>query len=265
MPKSIRRSDKALDTATDTVRVTTDAGRGYLKALGNHGSPHLLAADLVGTHLAQWFGLPTFDLAIINVTDDDEIIFLDGKHAQPGPAFLTREVSGTVWGGREEELAQLINPEDIGRLVVFDTWTRNCDRHPPDLQARKPNRNNVFFSNENVPDGQFRLVAMDHTHCFYCGRDLNAELEKIDLVKDERIFGLFPEFKQIIQTHWPVVEAAAAKLLTIEHQWIVGVIAQIPQQWQVTQDGRTALANQIFNRAVYVAENIGPLLQSALN
>ena len=56
-PTTIRRPDKAFKTATDTVRVTTDAGPAYLKALGNHGSPHYLAADLVGTQLAAWLGL----------------------------------------------------------------------------------------------------------------------------------------------------------------------------------------------------------------
>ena len=264
-PTYIRRPDHALETATDTVRVTTDAGPGYLKALGNHGSPHYLAADWVATHLARWFGLPTFDFAIVNVTDEDEIIFRNGQQAEVGPAFVTRAESGMTWGGTAEELAWLINPEDLGRLVVFDTWTRNCDRHPPDLAARKPNRNNVFFSNEEMPDGQFRLIAMDHTHCFHCGRDLTAELEKIDLVKDERIYGLFPEFKPLVQAHWLAVEAAAAKLLTIDRQWVERVVAQIPQQWKVTADGRTALANQIVYRAVYVAEIIGPALRAALH
>jgi hypothetical protein len=264
-PTYIRRPDRALETATDTVRVTTDAGPGYLKALGNHGSPHYLAADWVATHLAGWFGLPIFDLAIVNVTDEDEIIFLNGQRAQAGPAFITCEQSGMTWGGMEEELAQLTNPEDIGRLVVFDTWTRNCDRHPPALAMRKPNRNNVFFSNEEMPDGQFQLIAMDHTHCFHCGRDLTAVLDTIDLVQDERIYGLFPEFKPYVRAHWPTVDAAANKLLTLDHQWIRELVAQFPQQWQVTPEGGTALANQIINRAGYVAETIGPALQAALH
>lgn len=165
-PTTIRRPDKAFDTATDTVRVTTDAGPGYLKALGNHGSPHYLAADLVGTELACWFGLPTFEWAFIEVVPEDEIAFYRAGRAQPGPAFITKENSGTVWGGSEKELLALVNPDDIGKLVLFDTWTRNCDRHPPNLAARKPNRNNVFLSNEGLPDGEWRLMAMDHTHCF---------------------------------------------------------------------------------------------------
>lgn len=60
-PTIIRRADQGFATAAETVRVTTDAGPGYLKALGNRGGPHRLAADWVGTQLARWLGLPTFD------------------------------------------------------------------------------------------------------------------------------------------------------------------------------------------------------------
>src|SRR5437764_66658 len=145
-PRFIRRPDRAYRTATDTVRVTTDAGPGFLKAMGNHGGPHLLAAEWIGTHLAHWLGLATFEIALIRVAVEDEIEFLSGQRAQPGPAFIAREQSGMVWGGAGGVLEKLVNPEDLAKLVLFDTWTRNCDRYPPDLRTRKPNRNNVFLS-----------------------------------------------------------------------------------------------------------------------
>jgi hypothetical protein len=171
------------------------------------------------TQLAAWLGLPTFEFAIIQVTTMDEIRFKSGQ-AQPGPAFITREQSGMVWSGAEDELEMLVNPADIGKLVLFDTWTRNCDRHPPDLTTRKVNRNNVFLSNEGMADGTLQLVAMDHTHCFNCGRDLNAQLAHINLVKGEEMFGLFPDFKPFIRTHWDAVVAAVAKLKTLDKSWV---------------------------------------------
>jgi HipA-like kinase len=135
------------------------------------GTPTGAPRAWVGTHLAQWLGLPTFEISLINVTPEDEIQFLNGQLAQPGPAFIAREQSGMVWGGAGGILDNLVNPEDVAILALFDTWTRNCDRYSPDLAARRPNRNNVFFSNEDVRDGFFRLIAMDHTHCFNCGRE----------------------------------------------------------------------------------------------
>lgn len=263
-PTTILRPDKAFATATETVRVTTDAGPGFLKAMGNKGGPHLLASDLVATQLAAWLGLPIFEYAIVNVTPLDEIQMFKGKLAEPGPAFITKEQSGIVWSGTEDELKQLINPEDIGKLVLFDTWTRNCDRHPPDLSTRKPNRNNVFLSNDGVEDGKFRLIAMDHTHCFHCGEDLNAKLSRIDRVKDERLYGLFPEFKPFIQPHRTTLVQAIAHLTTLDTGWVNEIVTAIPREWQVDVPGRSALVTQVCDRAQFVAETFLPLLEQQM-
>jgi hypothetical protein len=158
----------------------------------------------------------------------------------------------------------LVNPADIGKLVLFDTWTRNCDRHPPDLTKRKVNRNNVFLSNEGMADGKLQLVAMDHTHCFNCGRDLNAQLAHINLVKGEEMFGLFPEFKPFIRAHWDALVAAVAKLQTLNKPWVKDLIGAIPAEWQVDVAGRTALATQVCDRADYVNETFIALLEANL-
>lgn len=265
-PQFIRFAADAFTTATETVFVTTDAGNGYLKAMGNRGGPHLLAADWVATHLAQWLGLPTFEFALINVSDIDEIPLGSSKFAEPGPAFITKEMSGNVWGGGGESLKRLVNPEDIGKLVVFDTWTRNCDRHPPDLATRKPNRNNVFFSVEGMPGGENRLIAMDHTHCFNCGNDLDGRLSRIGLVKDDRIYGLFPEFVPFLKDSdlRPAWEAAVDQLRTLDPAWVRRIVSSIPTMWEVDSTGRTALADQICQRALHIHANFRSLIQPHL-
>jgi len=240
----------------------TDAGSGYLKALGNHGSPHYLAADLIGTQLANWLGLPTFEWAIVQVTDLDEIRFLRDGIAQPGPAFITREQLGKVWDGTEGRLKTLNNQQDIGKLVLFDTWTRNCDRFRPDPEKPKVNRDNVFLSSEGLPDGQTQLMAMDHTHCFNCARPLNAALSHIDLVKDDRLYGLFPEFKPFILPHWQPLLDAVAKLGTLDKHWVRGLVGAIPAEWQVDATGRAALATQVCDRADYVKETFIALIEA---
>lgn len=266
-PQHIKFAGDAFTTATETVFVTTDAGNGYLKAMGNRGGPHYLAADWVATHLAKWLGLPTFEFAIIEVTDLDEIFLAPGKLAKPGPAFITREMTGSTWGGGSESLKTLVNPEDLGKLVVFDTWTRNCDRHPPDLSARKPNLGNVYFSIEGVPPGKQRLIAMDHTHCFHCGRDLDRSLIRIDLVKDEKIFGLFPEFVPYLRDSSirPAWEAAVDQLNTLDRSHIHRIVESIPAAWEVDPTGRAALTDQICQRASFVSLNFRRLIEPHLN
>ena len=175
-PTTFLRFEEALDTSMGTARIVTDAGHCYVKALGNRQGPHPLACEWVATHLAHWFGLPTFDFGVLQIDAEiDEIPFLRGGTAASGPAFVTRAAAGHTWGGSAEELDCLVNCEAISWLMVFDTWTLNCDRHPADLTVRSPNYDNVFLErvSESDPVG-FRLIAMDHTHCFTCGRDLGA-------------------------------------------------------------------------------------------
>jgi hypothetical protein len=100
----------------------------------------------VGTHVARWFGLSTPDFAILNLTEADEVVLHSGKKAVPGPAFATRAVTGTPWGGSEAELKTLENQEALTRLVVFDTWVLNRDRYFVDPVLGRERYDNVFFA-----------------------------------------------------------------------------------------------------------------------
>jgi hypothetical protein len=74
-----------------TARIVTDAGTAYIKALGTRQGPHPLACEWVGTQMAAWFGLPTFEFALLTVDASvDEIPFLQGGTAESGTAFVTR-------------------------------------------------------------------------------------------------------------------------------------------------------------------------------
>ncbi len=256
-PMFIKRFIKAFPTSACTVLVETDAGKGYLKALGGTEAPDTLACEWVGTRLATWLGLSTFDFAIIPITELDEIPFHNGAKAQIGPAFITRAESGEPWSGGEDQLKKLANREDVSRLVVFDTWTLNCDRHswPPEPKLGKPRmrRDNVFLSEEAL-EGQFVLKAMDHTHCFTCGKELKVDLRNIDKIRDERVFGLFPEFRNYLDRKQ--VRQAAIDLQKVDRADIVRWTREVPREWQVTSKALDALADLIVGRAAYVAATI---------
>jgi|GEM_PF-276770 len=256
-PTTIKRFIKAFPTSACTVLVETDAGKGYLKALGNEEGPHILACEWVGTHLAKWFGLSTFDVAIISVTDVDEIPFHNGGKALTGPAFIARAESGEPWSGDEKQLDRLFNPQDISRLVVFDTWTLNCDRYSWQGEGRtlrvRINRNNVFLS-EEAPESQFMLKAMDHTHCFTCGRELSRKLREIDKIKDSRVFGLFPEFQKYLNR--VRIQQAAKDLRRILRTDVARITDGVPKEWEMKTDARDALIDLVVGRAMFVADTI---------
>jgi hypothetical protein len=261
-PSVVRRFVQGFPSSARTALVETDAGLGYLKAMGAPEGPHTLAAELVGTQLAQWFGLSTLQFAIIALDDIVEIPFLNNEgnrtgEGAAGPAFITRAESGDTWSGDEKQLRLVVNPQDISRLVVFDTWTLNCDRYSlPTLNLpQKPriNRNNVFLS-EEAPKGQFLLKAIDHTHCFTCGRVWTPKLSEITMVKDTRLFGLFPEFWAFLDRN--AVVQAVSDLGAIDRDTAAGMTRAIPREWEVAAEAADALVDLILRRAAFVAETI---------
>ncbi|WP_166822573.1 HipA family kinase [Thalassoroseus pseudoceratinae] len=252
-PTTFVRFEEGLDTSMGTARIVTDAGRAYIKAMGNRQGPHPLACEVVATRLAAWFGLPTLEHSILDIDAEfDEIPYVRGGVAATGPAFVTKAITGHPWGGSEKELVNLVNQCDVGRLVVFDTWVRNCDRHPPDSEARKPNYDNVFLEDLREDDsGKTRLMAIDHTHCFTCGRDLNSGVANIGNVKDERLYGLFPGFRNLVLQE--DVEAAIAKLNELNVETVRPIAEDLPNEWEVDDRAKDALIDLIVRRADFVA------------
>lgn len=256
-PRTILRFIQALPTSTNVVRVDTDAGEGFLKAMGNPEGPHVLACELVGTLLAEWLGLPTLEHALVRVTPDDEIPLARGGLAAPGPAFITKAEDGFPWGGDEETLRRLRQPKDISRLVVFDTWVRNCDRYRPEPN-RRVNRDNVFLAWQTEPERVLVLKAIDHTHAFTCGRDLTRHISHLQQIRDTMVFGRFPEFEPFLDPE--DVQDVAARLVQMETPAADRFVARVPVEWQVEAPVREAWSRFIVERAAFVAANMSSWL-----
>jgi hypothetical protein len=225
-----------------------------LKALGNPEGPHALAAEWIGTQLAAKFGLSTFDIALLILDETVEIPLPKGGFAQPGSAFCARQEAGFPWGGTHEELEKLDNPEDITRLVVFDTWTLNADRHFPDPLQRRPNRDNVFLSTERASQGRYRLLAMDHTHCFMYGGELGRRLRRIERIREDRFYGLFPEFAAYLNRETLLV--CAQDLRRFTPSVVLPIVGSVPREWEVDSVARAALVEFLCRRAEFLADNI---------
>jgi len=251
-PRYIRQFIQHFTTGAGVILVETDQGRGYAKVLGNPAGPHALAREWVCTALARWLGLPTFEYAMINVLPANELPLANGKMAQPGPAFITRAEDGTIWGGTEDDLRKLDNPEAITLLVLCDTWLRNRDRWPG-LDPGKPNRDNVYFSVEGAAPHCFMLKAMDFSHCLDRG-DLTLRLARIDSVKDDEVYGLFPEFQ--LYLNQAVMREGIDRLATLSRTFVREIIAEIPREWEVDDSTRDAMLRLICERAEFIKNTI---------
>lgn len=258
-PTKIRRVIESLPTGSEVVLVETDAGRAFAKFLGGKDGPHVLACELVGTQLAALMGLHVLDAVLLHYPGVPEIVLSSGAKAQAGTAWLTRRVEGFPWGGHEDDLKYLANPEDLTKLVLLDQWTRNCDRYRPENSdphrpvPKRVNRNNVFFMREGAPEGRFILMAMDHTHILTCGGPLRPDMARIDLVRDITAFGLFPEFEPHMKQRSHAVAAVEA-ICAIPQEAIESVVAAIPPDWQVDVPLRIALIDFLLQRRAWLAK-----------
>jgi hypothetical protein len=144
----------------------------------------------------------------------------------------------------------LSNSSDITKLVIFDTWVRNCDRHSVDGERVRQNRDNVFLMTAGTAES-LRMIAMDHTHAFTCGRDLTGRINNINLVRDNSRYGLFPEF----EAHWDL--ASASDTLKRLGEFSEGTASRfmnfIPSAWQVEANVCTAWSGFLADRAHWLA------------
>lgn len=192
-PQFIIRQIDRRQSSTEAVIVETDLGPGVLKVIGNPAGTHCLASEFVGTQLAEWLGLSTLDYGLVNVDEQiDDIRLYSGSKAKSGSAFVSKWEMGDTWDGSKKQLGKLVNPEDISRMVVFDTWVINRDRKSRLMRVT----DNVFLSVSESAKGKLRLVAIDHTHCFAdCDPGQPFDLNRIAIPGDLATYGLFAEFR----------------------------------------------------------------------
>jgi hypothetical protein len=257
-PTLIKRVIEPLPTSTCVAKVATDAGNGFLKGMGNPAGNHSLATELVAAELALGIGLRVPPFAVIRVAGI-EIPMVDSESlqfgiVQPGPAFISCEVDGQPGDGGDVFLSKTVNPEDVSKLVIFDTWIRNADRCSPDPERAPYNRDNLFFAREGR---KFALMAIDHSHCFVEG-SLDDLLGPNDLMEDETIYGYFPEFAPFIQAY--AVASAVRRLRQIDIGMVHRIMNSVPQEWGVTARMRAAWVSLICGRAQRVANFISARL-----
>lgn len=256
-PSEVIRFIEGFPTSTRVMHVVTDKGNAFLKAMGNPGGTQSLACELVGSELASWFGLPTFDFALVDIPNDIELPFVDHVgNASPGPAFITRgEEQATDWDGSDILLSKINNVKDISKLVLFDTWIMNSDRTPPKESYIPTNRDNYLFLRK--PRAKYSLLATDHTHCFTDG-DLWDDVKNQELIIEDSIYGFPVEFTPYIKRAY--ILEAVMHLRQLDRATVKEILNAVPAEWGITSSSRDAWEDLIYERAQFVAQNAPSLI-----
>lgn len=139
---------------------------------------------------------------------------------------------------------------------MADTWLLNCDRYAPD--GLRVNRDNVFLVQQPGGGTRTLLTAMDFTHAFTCGGEINRRLGFIERVQDARVYGLFPEFREFLDRD--EVRRLSVRLGQFSRETADGIINAVPGEWQIDRQGRSAWATMITNRAHFIAERVEQIL-----
>lgn len=261
-PTYIKRYIECFKTSTGVARVQTDAGEVFIKPLGNVVGPHALVREWIGTSIARFIGLNTFDFAIMNVAPGDEIPLGHNRFALPGPAFVTRKEDGFTWGGNIKQLEKVKDKGVFAKLVVLDTLILNQDRYPPIGSSRKANRDNIFLHERGNGKGQYDLIAFDHSDCLRAPADLSPLIKNISNTKDENVYGLFPEFHNFIP--YEAVDGALTKLKNLSGTTVDAIISFIPDQWEINKETKSALKKFLIERLSFLLENIHRMISEII-
>ncbi|WP_315854268.1 HipA family kinase [Gemmata palustris] len=221
--------------------------------LSQKGCPHDLACELVGIELARIVGLRTPEYAVIEIPLHAPIELADGNEFVPGHGFITRKLDGMDWSGSRSVLTRVLNPIDLARLVVFDTWTLNCDRFRPRTETAPEWRaaRNVFLERAADFDDQYYLTSLDHGCCFKCLADLTPAYLRRAATADT-LYGYFPEFAGLARREHALQAVRAVQ--SCSRAQIDAIIERVPEAW-LANGHRNALGDMIYGR-IHLLERI---------
>jgi hypothetical protein len=253
-PQSIERVTRVIDTSTKPISAVTDDGTAIVKYIGNPQGLEALICELVGTELANCIGLQTPDFAVADIPN----LELPGHpllQVASGPAFFSRWEEAVSLSPKSGLLQKLRRSEDLAKLVVLDTWTRNKDRFSEEGVEGYGivNFDNVLLRRDKR---KVELLVIDHTHAFI-ETTLDDELGQA-WIDEQKVYGLFQQFEPFLTRK--SIDDALTAVNKIDLEVIEGICEEVPRAWGMTQALANRLSSCIFERG----SKLGTWLPSAL-
>lgn len=246
-PTEIREEIQLFDTSTRPARVATDSGDGFIKGVGNPQGSVSLVSELVAAELGTWFGLQIPPFAVVAECDID-IPMIGCSGVMGPPLFFSSAVDGMPRDTSDTFLKRLSNPDDVAKLIIFDTWIRNNDRYVEGAA----NSDNLLYV--TVTKGKkYALVPIDHSHCFV-DIDFDTDLPAPELVIDPNLYGFYPEFEGFVNSN--SVAIAVEKLRELDEDFVAQCVNSIPIEWGMNDVSRSNLKEFICDRAKFVVETV---------
>ncbi|MEF2549728.1 HipA family kinase [Aurantimonas sp. E1-2-R+4] len=211
-----------------------------MKAANNRQGTAALVSELVSAELASWLGLSVPPFSVIH-TIDIEIMMERPLEAMEAPLFFSRFVSNAVTrDGTDNLIKKLSRPDDVSRLVIFDTWIRNVDR----FDNAGSNSDNLLFA---PIKRRYELTPIDHTHCFTDDiSGFEVGIARVEWIEDPNVYGLFPEFEPHITAL--AVDNVLNDLSSLTRVKVEEIVASVPALWGLGPGMSRSLLNFVERR-----------------
>jgi hypothetical protein len=98
------------------------------------------------------------------------------------------------------------------------------------------------------------LKAIDHGHSFRGTTWRASDLRKIDWVKDQQVFGLFPEFAAFVTRD--EIQAILERAVEIQAKDVNDFLQQIPASWLLSPTESESLTEFLLQRAQYLRNSL---------
>lgn len=220
----------------------SDDSEWVLKLMGNPQGSASMAADWVGSVLATMVGVPVPEPSIVEVSENALRTAPDSvrEWAQPGPAFGSRYVVQNDNPLGVAQLSQCKNLNDVGKMVVLDTWLEVLDRQKPDGKW------NLLIDQS---EEELRLLVIDY------GFSLSEALlprGAVALGGQAQRITCPNALRQYID--WDAAREAARAMLDISRDEAAEVVQAIPAEWGIDGERQHAIIEHLFAHREIVAE-----------
>ena len=194
--------------------------------------PFVGVNEFVVTKLASYLGLPVLDYRILRMGDSlcFASAWMDGSTFYP-------QITGDIF-------AQCVNREAVYKLIAFDCWISNTDRHDGNLIARKPRPQKT---SQDCP----ALVLNDHGHSMMQPKQNPQHLDARKTTRATECVRL-PFLAQAIVSY-DLFEHAVTAMEQLSEELIRISLREVPDAW-INPDERELVAQFLLHRQSHLRD-----------
>lgn len=222
-----------LDGKSNAHLISFNDGKDYVVKFFQQDIGKTLPNEWVSYCLGRYLGLPIPFAQIVEIPHEfsaqiPELANINGSQHQ----FASLYVPGCKNGHEVTNVSYIINDHSLASIIVFDYWLSNKDR----------TRKNIIFQEKQ---NQHNLWVIDHAEIF---NSYNWALEDLENLPIKRIKSTAHEIiAQFIKDERSFFEQIEI-IQTIPIFLLEEITNLIPDDWQVTNEEKTAIVSTLVNR-----------------